>query len=96
VTVGGVTSSPDFPIVGPSSPSTGEGFVTDFGAFAPGGGDGGPTDASEGFEFLPGDYVFPPDPEDSGCCGAAPAPVAPATAALAGLVMLLVRRRRPR
>ncbi|MBZ0237199.1 MAG: hypothetical protein K8M05_33030 [Deltaproteobacteria bacterium] len=73
VTVGGVTSSPDFPTVGPSSTSAGEGFLTSFGASPPGtGGDGGPTDASDGFENLPGDYVFPPDDEDGGCCGTAP------------------------
>ncbi|HUQ06528.1 MAG TPA: MYXO-CTERM sorting domain-containing protein [Kofleriaceae bacterium] len=98
VTVGGVTSSPDFPIVGPTSSSTGEGFVTTFGATPATnpGGDGGPNDAG-GSDGPDRDVDFPSEPEENGgCCGATPAPVAPASAALAGLVMLLVRRRRPR
>ncbi len=98
----GETSSADLPTVTGGDDELGgtrDGFLIELGAPPPpppGGGDGGPTDASEGFEHLPGDHVFPPDDDDGGCCGTAPVPVAPGTATLAGLVMLLVRRRRGR
>jgi MYXO-CTERM domain-containing protein len=59
--------------------------------------DGGTTDAGFDGNSLADDIIIPPDDDPStGCCGAAPGPVAPGTFALGGLVMLLVRRRRVR
>lgn len=98
VYVAGETSSLDLDTSGEQAPgSPPNGFLIELGPYATPPGGEVPMDAT-----LNDDIGFPepdagPSPEpESGCCGTAPAPVAPGTAGLAGLVMLLVRRRRGR
>jgi hypothetical protein len=91
VTVAGVTSSPDFPTVGPVDPTYdggSDGFLTAFGSPAP------VTGGDPGRDAIVGDAGSEEMAAD-GCCGAAPG-AAGTTGLLAGLVMLLVRRRRGR